>query len=129
MRTVHYWNQMTSTRLSRRKTLAISATGAAAAFLAACGGGGSTKVEDVNTLVTKPADTSKQAKKGGTLNHYRGSGTDNMDPYASLSNITSSITGMAYSRLTMLEAGYNQESGGNIVGDVAESWEWSPDRL
>jgi ABC-type transport system substrate-binding protein len=127
---VNYWDRMQSARITRRGVLAASGAAAlGSSFLAACSGGGETKVEDVNTLVTKPADTSKQAKKGGTLNHYRNAGTDNMDPYASLSNITSSISGMVYSRLTILEAGYNQESAGNIVGDIAESWEWSPDRL
>ena len=52
-----------------------------------------------------------------------------MDPYGSLSPITSSIAGLTYSRLTMLKAGYLQDSEGEFVGDIAESWEWSPDRL
>src|SRR4051794_23855905 len=68
----HYWSTLDTARITRRR--ALVATGAAAlgaAFLGACGGsdkpsGGS----DSSSLVTKPVDTSKSAKRGGVNKWY-----------------------------------------------------------
>ena len=126
-----YWRSILSRRLQRRRALrALGSVTASAALLAACGGDDDRSDQGSGSdLVTKPEDTSKQAKRGGELKHFRNAGTDNMDPYGSLSPITSSLAGLSYSRLTMLKAGYLEDSDGEFVGDIAESWEWSPDRL
>jgi peptide/nickel transport system substrate-binding protein len=109
---------------------ALGGITATAALLAACGGGDDRGDQgSVSDLVTKPEDSSKSARRGGELKHFRNAGTDNMDPYGSLSPITSSLAGLSYSRLTMLKAGHLEDSNGEFVGDIAESWEWSPDRL
>jgi len=69
-----YWQRIVDSRISRRRGLgALGAGAAAAAFLAACGGsdsssgtsGGSSS--DKSDLITKPVDTTKSARKGGTL--------------------------------------------------------------
>ena len=60
-----YWSSVLKRRLSRRRAIAATgASAAAAAFLAACGGSDN-ESGDSNELVTKPVDTSKQAKRGG----------------------------------------------------------------
>ena len=56
-----YWQKTQAARISRRRALAGSAGFAlGAALLAACGSDDST--EDASALLTKPNDTSKQAK-------------------------------------------------------------------
>ena len=67
-----YWTKLINGRMNRRS--ALQTTGAAAlgaAFLAACGGsdsgsGGDGKPADKSGLLAKAADTTKQAKTGGT---------------------------------------------------------------
>src|SRR4051794_31028437 len=73
-----YWNRLLDSRLTRRRALASTgAGGLGAALLAACGssgGGGSDAKSSGGTkptgLVIKPEDTSKQAKRGGTMKTY-----------------------------------------------------------
>src|SRR2546421_6563367 len=66
----NYWQDALNSRLSRRRTLAITGGGAfAAALLAACGSSGGSKSSggnDKSSLISQPVDTSKQAKRGGT---------------------------------------------------------------
>ena len=63
----NYWQQTFEHRLNRRRALGVAATGTlGAAFLAACGGGGSEDKTDRTSLVVKPIDTSKAAKRGGS---------------------------------------------------------------
>ena len=67
-----YWSQVLEHRLSRRRAVVASgATALGAAFLAACGSsdkGGGEKA--ATSLLTKPADTAKQAVRGGTMKTY-----------------------------------------------------------
>ena len=69
----NYWSNVTTSRQSRRRVLDFAGGGiAGAAFLAACGGGSDAKPktsEDGKTssLIAKLEDTSKQAKRGGTV--------------------------------------------------------------
>src|SRR5687767_1036131 len=65
-----YWSRFLSNRTKRRRVLAATAaTGLGAAFLAACGGGdgGSEGSKDQTSLIFKPEDSLKQAKRGGIL--------------------------------------------------------------
>ena len=69
------WTRSLTQRLSRRRAIATTGSAAlGAAFLAACGGGSSSSSsgggkddKNVSGLVTPQKDTTKEAKKGGTL--------------------------------------------------------------
>jgi ABC-type transport system substrate-binding protein len=123
-----YWSRTLEHRLSRRR--AIAATGAAAlgaAFLAACGGDGGRDEEEVVGLVTQPADTRKEAKRGGTLRFSVTADIPNLDPhFLSLANAAQVL--LNYNRLTRVKPGILEQSDGTIIGDAVESWEFSPDK-
>jgi ABC-type transport system substrate-binding protein len=109
--------------------LAASGAGlATAAFLAACGGSdGDDGVQgDKSGLISPIADTSKQARRGGSYKWSTGADTTTFDPHA-----TVSVRGVAgvYSNLLQLKPGHMKKSDGDVMGDAAESWEWSPDGL
>src|SRR4051812_19880927 len=128
----NYWASVLDARLSRRKTLA--ATGAlagGAAFVAACGGsdsssGGGGKVD--NSLLTKPADTTKLAKKGGVMKRHTGSDPAGLDPHGGGATVATFYE-IAYARLFNYTPGLLKPSADEIEGAHAESWEFSPDRL
>ena len=79
-----YWSKATQTRIGRRRALMATGTAAAGAMLlAACGGGSNSKGDDRKTasLVTKPEDTIKQAKRGGVYKASRTNDVDHSDPH------------------------------------------------
>jgi ABC-type transport system substrate-binding protein len=123
----NYWQ----TRTGRRRLLAATGMAAAsAAFLAACGGGSDKKNDltaDKTSLIAKPADTSKDAKKGGTLLASRNQDVFTFDGQSSLIGGIGSAT--IYSRIVRLKPGVLAAPNLEIMGDLAESWELSPDKL
>src|SRR5262245_55576270 len=67
-----YWSRFTASRLNRRKFASASASvSIAAALFAACGSGGKSASSGEKSggsgLLAHPADTTKQAKRGGTM--------------------------------------------------------------
>ena len=104
-------------------------TAAAAAFLAACGGGNDDgPIEDANSLITKPVDVSKTAKRGGVLKHYFGTEPAHLD--VSIDQASFTAKNYVYGQLTSDKFGYLQRPNySDVAPDLAESWEWSPDRL
>src|SRR5688572_17594845 len=125
-----YWSRLVSGRANRRRVLGVTAvTGLGAAFLAACGGGSDGGRQEAAGLVAKMDDTSNRAKPGGVLVDSRNADTSSLDPFASNSLVTSGINAFVYGRLTKLEHGRLADPSGEVVGELAESWEWSPDRL
>src|SRR3954471_9316 len=130
-----YWRQVVTSRISRRRSLGIASGAAAAAFLAACGGSntdstssGGTPGADNSSLAIKAIDTTKQARRGGVLNWFTTSESPNMDvSTANLSNNDKLL--LVYNTLLQVKPGVLQASDRDVSGDLAESWEWSPDRL
>lgn len=128
----NYWASVLDARLGRRKTLAATgALAAGAAFLAACGGSdsggkGGGKVD--NSLLTKPSDTTKQAKRGGVMKRHHGSDPAGLDPHGGGATVATFYE-IAYARLFNYKPGLLEPSKDEIEGAHAESWEFSPDRL
>jgi len=131
-----YWARTTISRVSRRQALIASGAGAAAAaFLAACGGGDSQEAKapsDKRGLIEAPVDTTAQAKPGGVLKHYAPADITTFDSLANNgSGPLSQSAVYAYPRLvkyaiSKYPKAYEQ---GSFEGDLAESWEISPDKL
>jgi ABC-type transport system substrate-binding protein len=124
-----YWTRLLQARLSRRRAAMASAgAGAGALLLGACGGEDSGGAGDSSTLVVKAADSTKDAKPGGVMKDSRNADIGHWDPH--LSGAWWSFANPAiYSRLTRLKAGHLEPASGEVVGDLAESWEFTPDGL
>jgi peptide/nickel transport system substrate-binding protein len=130
-----YWSVLLSRRIHRRRALAgTTGFGAAAALLAACGGGsdsgegGESAKPGGSGLVVAQPDRSKDAKAGGTLNHTQQNAAS-LDAIGSAATLTRFGIQMLYNRLFRVQPGVNAPSKGEVSGDAAESWEFSPDRL
>src|SRR5438552_12440832 len=129
-----YWTKVTRERWSRRRLLAASATTtAASAFLAACGGGSSKsgssggEANQAN-IVARQEDTSKQAKRGGTLKTSITTDANAWDPYFTGAWF-GTLGAVVFSRLTVVKPGLGEPSPGEIGGDLASGWEFSPDGM
>ena len=132
-----YWHQIAGARTSRRRVLAATGMGtAAAAFLAACGGGsdsgsGGGDSNKGNAMLFKPTDTSAKATSGGTWQRIF-PGTllaANVDPYAQV-GLNSGLALHVHSRLFQYKAvPYPEVPTTDVAPDAAESYEISPDKL
>ncbi|HWO72288.1 MAG TPA: ABC transporter substrate-binding protein [Dehalococcoidia bacterium] len=124
----NYWTRVLNRRLTRRRGLAAAGgLTAAAAFLAACGGDGGEK-QETSSLLAKREDTSKQAKPGGTLIMTNPADPPHFDPHL-LTLPAAAATSLIYTKLMQVKPGVLEVSDGTIEGDMAESWEFSPDKL
>lgn len=129
--TKNYWSSSLARRIGRRQALAASGvTAIGAALLVACGGGTDAPrtPKDASGLLTQPVDTSNRARRGGILKR-NGTGEGSLDPNLSVSGV-SSYHEVANARLFTLEMGhFSVPTGDKVMPDLAESWEYSPDRL
>lgn len=125
-----YWSRVLRARNSRRRLLAATAaTAAGAALLAACGSEGTGDATDKSGLLSRPVDTSKQAKRGGTNKWFFTSENATLDIHVAGAPLNTPRV-MVYSDLFMERPGYLQpRSFTEFDPDLAESWEFSPDRL
>ncbi len=130
-----YWNGLLEHKTSRRRAIVVTGgTGLSAALLAACGSGSKSgdkaakTPKDTSGLLSTPVDTTNQAKRGGIMKR-NGTGDGNLDPNQSVATV-STIQEIANTRLVTLKQGHlTPAQDSDIVPDIAESWEWSPDRL
>jgi ABC-type transport system substrate-binding protein len=130
-----YWDEFMQSRISRRRSLAVSgiALGSAAALsLIGCGGGNdSNNGNEASGILTKSSDTTKQAVAGGEF-HDRIPSDANY--YLLDSNFNESgnpgIAGWVYPHFVKGKLGtVDNLPTGISEGDFAESWEQSPDGL
>ena len=138
-----YWRKILDQRVDRRR--AVLATGgfaAGAAFLAACGGSddkssssgglptGDAMKPDRSGLVAKPEDTSKSAKRGGVYKWSSASEPLHFDGGVQGQAQLNVFNGLAYGSLVQNKPGVGIPSTySEVVGDLAESWEVSADKL
>src|SRR4051794_35258770 len=133
-----YWSRLTGSRLSRRRALAITGGSAlGAAFLAACGGsgsgggsdsaGGSSGSKDSSGLLTQLKYDQSQVKRGGQMIGVHPGVILSWDPFKTGINIRGARRG--FSQLFRIQDGVVENTRGAIEGDLAESWELSPDKL
>jgi peptide/nickel transport system substrate-binding protein len=131
----NYWNNVLERRLSRRRALvATSATAGAAAFLAACGGGDDTtsggsgggSTGGGSGLLVPLKDETKDAKRGGIYKSALNA-VPSFDPHLTGNHVTH--VWLAYSQLLKIKPGNGTRSDGSVEGEIAESWEISPDHL
>ena len=123
-----YWQKMLNQRLSRRRSLSLAGS-AAAALVVSCSGddSGSTTQGTSSNLLTEAADTTTQVKKGGTLRLSATSDVPSLD-------VQQNYTGNDFffstaGRLVVPKAGYMKTLGEEPEGEIAESFEYSPDDL
>ena len=114
-----------STGASPTATTASASTGATGAT-GTTGASGATGAS--SGLLTEPEDTTAQAKKGGALKFSVTADIPNFDPHF-LSFADAQQVLLNYNRLTRVKPGHLETSDGSIIGDAAESWEYSPDKL
>ena len=134
-----YWDNVTRSRLSRRRVLQGTAglgLSAAAMTLLACGSKGGDKGSakepaDKSGLIYTPKDSSAQAKAGGTLKHYVTSDIIHFDAVADPGATTANYSADPfYPRLLRSKPfKYGEDPDGSSLGETAESWEVSPDKL
>src|SRR3954451_16615445 len=125
----NFWTEVSRARLSRRRSLALTAGAAVgSALLAACGGSDSgNSGQQAASFVIPANDDSKSAIKGGV---YKGISPLNLlqiDPHQPGGHI--GVVRRVYSQLFRVKDGYLEQANGDIEGDLFESWELSPDKL
>jgi peptide/nickel transport system substrate-binding protein len=128
-----YWTRVLRSRISRRRSLALTGTGALGALtLVACGGGSDAPEQsDKSSLLTRPVDTTKQAEAGGDFSD-RITTDDNYYLYDSNFNTSGNpgIAGWVYSHFVKSKLGTGDGlPNGSVEGDFADSFEVSPDGL
>ena len=145
----NYWQRTLQQRVGRRRVIATTgAVGAAAAFLAACGGSsnnnsstggstggtsgasgasGATGGKDQSGLLYQSRDETSKAIKGGKYVDSHPLVLVTMDPMKSGGQIR--VARRGYSQLFRVVDGVNQQSDGSIEGDLAASYELSPDKM
>ena len=125
-----YWSHLLEARLNRRRALAASGTMVAGAlFLAACGGSESKPAgKEASSLLTKPVDTSAKAVPGGVWQTSTPADVTTLDPHVNASGGGFNQLSPVYDNLVRYDRGKDGKDG-SLIGDAADSWEFSPDGL
>lgn len=114
-------------RVTRRRFLGSVSAGAGGAFLLACSGNGkSGDIADRSGLLSPTVDTSRQALRGGTFVGSLSTDPVGFDPHQ-IGRSDAIHKYLVYSRLVRKKPGYLEPAGDDIVGDLAQSWEFSGD--
>jgi peptide/nickel transport system substrate-binding protein len=150
----NYWSRVLNGRVRRRRLLiATGASAGAAAFLAACGGddddspsssstpssssggsssggasSGSSSGSASSDLVKQPVDSTDKAVRGGTMKLYVAAEPQTLDPITPVAPLNY-ISGYVYGTLLNEKPGHLEPNKGELVGDLAQGWEISPDHL
>src|SRR3954470_16384968 len=128
-----YWADQLKGRLARRRFLAYTGgLTAGAALLAACGSDSESASakpkENKSSLVTQAVDNLKQAKSGGIYKSLVSQDVQTFEP-SFRSAPTAFASAHAYQNLVSQKPGYLGPPGDEFLGDIVDSWEFSPDKL
>src|SRR4051812_3624965 len=123
-----YWHSTLANRISRRRTLGMSAAGAGAILLAACGGGSSSNSpqQPASSLMRPIVDETKDLKRGGLLRSSQAVPLS-LDPHQTSAGVLH--VWHNYSSIFKVVEGHLTRAAGEMEGEVADSWELSPDKL
>lgn len=113
-------------------TTTTQTSSSATSSAAATGGSGATGASGAtSSLLTKPEDTSSQAKPGGVWINHLLSAADTYEPVAATGSVGFTHTMPVYSKFAKYGMGRNEQlpTTDMVSGDAAESWEVSPDKL
>jgi ABC-type transport system substrate-binding protein len=124
--TTDYWVRTLRHRISRRRALAISVVGGAAA-LSAWGCGGGSEETEPSGLLHKPSETTNTAQRGGTWLSFEPADPGGLDPRTSINVRTYSVAYHVYSRLFRNKAGVLSAPAGTTEPDLVEKYELSGD--
>ena len=154
----NYWAMVARKRLSRRRAISIvGGTTLGATFLVACSGEDEPEAQSTSptsptsstgstvgstptaadtpvstgtsSLISTPVDTSAQAKRGGVGKMIMRFEPSSWEPHSRPGRWFSEIFPLAFQRMVALKEGVTTPPGGEIVGDAAESFEFSDDNL
>ena len=151
----NYWQKVLDRRATRRRVLAGTAGGiGGATLLAACGddepdtsttgattgagtsptpqtaastGSGATGAPATTGLMAEIVDDTPNLKRGGMLKSRSTLEHVTLDPMVGGGHVGQLV--MTYSSLFRTEPGYKQQTQGDVIGDLAQSWELSEDKL
>lgn len=123
-----YWTRFSAARTTRRRALALSAAGTSLLFLG-CSSSDDDKSDSSESALVRPADSTSQAVPGGKFIYNRPD-VSTLDPVRDGSRGPNQPYGDVYSRLVKYKVGTpDNRPAGEVEGDVAESWEDTPDGL
>ncbi len=135
--TKDYWSILARDRITRRRALVSASAGGlsvAALSIVGCSGADAKRSSNATApatgLLTPRVDTTKQAVPGGVLQTVQASELSKLDSLTAPQPGTTGVSaGYLYGRLLKFKPGVIQAATGESEGDLAESWEVSPDKL
>jgi ABC-type transport system substrate-binding protein len=127
-----FWKTYAQRQTTRRRALAGIglATTATALTLAGCGGDKDSGSKGAGRILHKPTDSSGSAKSGGAYKAFLNIDVPSFDPLSSGATTTQGLAMHTYPRMLKFKTSvYPAEPAGEVEGDLAESFELSPDKL
>lgn len=125
----NYWSRVLNKRIGRRRAILASSTWAVAGSLALACGSNDKGQTDSSGLLSKPEDTTAKAVPGGVWQDQVDGDVVGLDVNLNISSTSFGQMSPTYEHLMKYSLGHGNPINGAVVGEVAESFEFSPDGL